>query len=110
MDLSNRRIIEWWSCRSVDSLNCGMIELSNLQIVEWRSWWFCRIVESSNGGVFELSSDGMMELLNRRIAEVSHRQNGRMAELVEFSERRIVENWNDGVGGVVESSNGVMVG
>ena len=54
--MSNRRIVEWWRCRIVDSSIVGMVELSNR-----------RVVESSNGGVVNSSNSRVVEWRSCRI-------------------------------------------
>ena len=51
VELSNRRIVDWWNDR--------MVELSNRQMMEW---WCCRIVEQWNGAVAESSNRRIVEL------------------------------------------------
>ena len=65
--LSNRRFIEWWSCRVIVSSYGGVVGMSGRPLVEWLSWWSVRLFESSNGGVVKSSNCGMVELSIRRI-------------------------------------------
>ena len=60
VELSNRRVVDGWSCRIVESSNGGVVELSN-----------CRIVDSWNSGVVDSSSGGLVELSIRRIVKWS---------------------------------------
>ena len=75
------------------------MEWSNSRIVEGRSWWSCRHVDSFNSGMVEL-----VELSNRRVVEWRN-WNGGMVALVELWNRLIVEWWNGGVGEFVDLSN-----
>ena len=64
MELSNRLMVEWWSCRGVEPSNRRMVE-----------WWVSEV-------------GGIVESLNSRIVESS---NGGLVELVELSIRLVVK-------------------
>ena len=59
VELSNHRMVEWYSCVVIESSNCRMVELSS-----------CRIAESSNGGMMELWICGDVKSSNGRKVEL----------------------------------------
>ena len=59
MELSDRRIVEWWNgevggvIESSEGGKMELVELSNHQMVEWWSWLSIRIFESLDGRIVE---------------------------------------------------------
>ena len=98
------RIVEVLNRRMVKRYD-GVVELSNRRIVAWWSWWSCRRVELSSDRMVKLVKLSSHRLINGVMVDLVKLSSRRIVEswnrgvsgVIELSNRRLVKSSNAGM-------------